>query len=159
MLNYYFIDLSNCPHNATDHYSNLKSDLEKINVDDHYEDKGVHSVKSETELPSSHDATSQDEDDLLQNDSDGNRSSKSNVTQFLGLDLVKSLPFKANNDSDLQRITTMSVTSELTPSDCCSTTSSNLNGMIVGFSDQHTNHDGNDLLVGFVNRRRSESPY
>ena len=145
--------------NATDHYNNLKSDLEKINVDDHYEDKGVHSVKSETELPSSHDATSQDEDDLLQNDSDGNRSSKSNVTQFLGLDLVKSLPFKANNDSDLQRITTMSVTSELTSSDCCSTTSSNLNGMIVGFSDQHTNHDGNDLLVGFVNRRRSESPY
>jgi hypothetical protein len=31
--------------------------------------------------------------------------------------------------------------------------------MIVGFSDQHTNHDGNDLLVGFVDRRRSESPY
>jgi len=157
--------------NATDHY--LKSDLsglfevtddvndndEKINVDDHYEDKGVHSVRSETELPSSHDATSQDDKkiDLLQNDSDGN--TKSNVTQFLGLDLVKSLPFKTNKESDLQRITTMSVTSELTSSDCCSTTSSNLNGMIVGFSDQHTNHDGNDLLVGFVNRRHSESPY
>jgi len=132
---------------------------EKINVDDHYEDKGVHSVRSETELPSSHDATSQDDKkiDLLQNDSDGN--TKSNVTQFLGLDLVKSLPFKTNKESDLQRITTMSVTSELTSSDCCSTTSSNLNGMIVGFSDQHTNHDGNDLLVGFVNRRHSESPY
>ena len=151
--------------NATDHYNSLKSDLSSLfEVTDDVNDNdekitGVHSVKSGTELPSSHDATSQDDKkiDLLQNDSDGN--TKSDVTQFLGLDLFKSLPFKTNKESDLQRITTMSVTSELTSSDCCSTTSSNSNGMIVGFSDQHTNHDGNDLLVGFVNRRRSESPY
>jgi hypothetical protein len=167
--------------NATDHHNSLMSDLsglfevtddddndEIINVDDHCDDKGLHLVRSETELPSSHDATSQgvdgeqDKDEekinLLQNGSDGNRSPTSNVTQFLGLDLSKSLP-KTNEEKDTHRTTTMSVTSELTSSDCCSTTSSNLDGMIVGFSDQHTNHDGNDLLVGFVNRRRSESPY
>ena len=166
---------------ATDHHNSLMSDLsglfevtddndndEIINVDDHCDDKGLHLVRSETELPSSHDATSQgvdgeqDKDEekinLLQNGSDGNRSPTSNVTQFLGIDLSKSLP-KTNEEKDTHRTTTMSVTSELTSSDCCSTTSSNLNGMIVGFSDQHTNHDGNDLLVGFVNRRRSESPY
>ena len=161
--------------NATDHYSSLKSDLsglfevtddEIINVDDHYDDKCLHSVRSETALTS---ASSQGEDgkqdkeegkiNLLQNGIDVNRSPKSNVTQFFGLDLVKSLPLKTNDESDLQCITTLSITSELTTSDCYSTTSSNLNGMIVGFSDQHTYHDGNDLLVGFVDRRRSESPY
>jgi hypothetical protein len=169
--------------NATDHYSSLKSDLSGlfevtadvvdddendkiIDVDNHYDDKCLHSVRSETALTS---ASSQGEDgkqdkeegkiNLLQNVSDGNRSPTSNVTQFLDLDQVKNLPFKTNDKSDLQCITTLSIASELTTSDCYSTTSSILNGMIVGFSDQHTNHDGNDLLVGFVDRRRSESPY
>ena len=57
---------------ATDHHNSLMSDLsglfevtddndndEIINVDDHCDDKGLHLVRSETELPSSHDATSQ----------------------------------------------------------------------------------------------------
>jgi hypothetical protein len=166
--------------NATDHYSSLKSDLsglfevtdevtdddEIINVDAHYDDKCLHSVRSETALTS---ASSQGEDgkqnkeegkiNLLQNVSHGNRSPTSNMTQFLDLEQVKNLPLKTNNESGLQCITTLSIASELTTSDCYSTTSSSLNGMIVGFSDQHTNHDGNDLLVGFVDRRRSESPY
>jgi len=161
--------------NATDHFTDLSGLFEVtddddndeiINVDDHCDGKGLHSVRSETELPSSHDATSQGVDgeqdkdeekiDLLQNDSDGNRSPTSNVTQFLGLDLSKSLP-KSNEKKDTHRTT--SIASDVTSSDCCSTSSSNLDGMIVGFSDQHTNYDGNDLLVGFVNRRRSESPY
>jgi len=78
------------------------------------------------------------------------------VTQLIGLDLSKNLP-KTNEEKDTHRTTTMSIASDVTSSDCCSTTSSN--GMIVGFSDQRTNDDDNDLLVGFVNRRRCESPY
>jgi hypothetical protein len=78
------------------------------------------------------------------------------VTQLIGLDLSKDLP-KTNEEKDTHRTTTMSIASDVTSSDCCSTASSN--GMIVGFSDQRTNDDDNDLLVGFVNRRRCESPY
>ena len=55
------------------------------------------------------------------------------------------------------KVLRMSIASDVTSSDCCSTACSN--GMIVGFSDQRTNDDDNDLLVGFVNRRRCESPY
>ena len=104
-------------------------DDENINATDHYDDKGLHSVRSETTFPTS------------------------NMTQFIGLDLSKSLS-KKNDESDSHLTTTMSIKSKLTSSDCCSTTSSN--GLIVGFSDQRTNYDDNGLLVGFVIRCRSE---
>ena len=107
--------------------------------------------------------------DLLRNDTDDNgkpasilsenrRDHDSDdpiiVTQLIGLDLSKNLP-KTNEEKDTHRTT--SIASDVTSSDCCSTASSN--GMIVGFSDQRNNDDDNDLLVGFVNRRRCESPY
>ena len=109
--------------------------------------------------------------DLLRNDTDDNSkpttSSSENrrdinsddqiiVTKLIGLDLSKNLP-KRNEEKATHCTTTMSVASDVTSSDCCSTASSN--GMIVGFSDQRTNDDDNDLIVGFVNRRRCESPY
>jgi hypothetical protein len=109
--------------------------------------------------------------DLLRNDTDDNSKPTTSsskhcrdinsddqiiVTQLIGLDLSKNLP-KTNEEKTTHRTTTMSVASDVTSSDCCSTASSN--GMIVGFSDQRTNDDDNDLIVGFVNRRRCESPY
>jgi hypothetical protein len=109
--------------------------------------------------------------DLLRNDTDDNGKPASIlsencrdidsddqiiVTQLIGLDLSKHLP-KTNEEKDTHRTTTMSIASDVTSSDCCSSASSN--GMIVGFSDQRTNDDDNDLFVGFVNCRRCESPY
>lgn len=108
--------------------------------------------------------------DLLRNDTNNTRSlttsSSKNcfdidsndqiiATQFLGLDLFKNRPEK-NDEIDSHHTNTLSITS-VTSSDCCSTAS--LNGLIVGFSDQRTNDDENDLIVGFVNRRQCESPF
>jgi hypothetical protein len=136
---------------------------ENIDATDQYDDKGLYSVRSETKLPKSPDAASQCEDGkrqdkeegkiklLQQNDINDNKSLSSNVPQFIGLHLSKSLSSKSN-ESDLHHTTTMSITSELTSSDCSSTTSSN--GLIVSWSD------GNDLIVGFVsNRQQSENSY
>ena len=123
---------------------------ENIDASDYYDDKGLYSVRSETKLPRIPDAASQVVDGK-QNDTDDNISLSFNALQFIGLNLSKSLSSSDESDSS-HHANTMSITSELTSSDCSSTTSSN--GLIVSWSD------GNDLIVGFVsNRQQSENSY
>ena len=116
-----------------------------IDASDHYDDKGLYSVRSETKLPRSPDAASQVVDGN-QNDTDDNISLSFNAPQFIGLNL--SLSSKSDESDSSHHANTMSFTSDLTLSDCCSTKSSN--GLIVGFSHQRTIYDGNDLIVRFV---------
>ena len=127
-----------------------------IDASDHYDDKGLYSVRSETKLPRIPDAASQVVDGK-QNDTNDNISLSFNAPQFIGLNLSKSLSSKSDENDSSHHANTMSITSELTSSDCCSTTSSN--GLIVSFSQQRTMYDGNDLIVRFVNRWQSENSY
>jgi hypothetical protein len=160
-------------------YNSLSSDISGLFIDeeddedgseniddtDQYDDRGLYSVRSETKLPTSPDAASQrldgkrqDKEEgkiklLQQNDINDNKSLSSNVPQFIGLHLSKSKSLSSKCDeSDSHHTTTISITSELTSSDCSSTTSSY--GLIVSWSD------GNDLIVGFVsNRQQGENSY
>ena len=159
----------------------ILSDLSGLFDDEkHYADEDKHLVRSEAKSPNIYGANSQGEDyiqdkdkeeeklQLQQTDTNDARSQTTSlsenrrcinsddqiiVTQLICLDLSKNLP--KTNEGKATHCTT--VASDVTSSDCCSTASSN--GMIVGFSDQRTNDDDNDLIVGFVNRRRCESPY
>lgn len=69
---------------------------ENIDATDHYDDKGLYSLRSKPKLPRSQEATSQVVDgtkqdkegrniEFLQNDTDDNRSLSFNVPQFIGL--------------------------------------------------------------------------
>lgn len=95
--------------------------------------------------------------DGKQNDTDDNISLSFNALQIIGLNISKSLSSKSDENDSSHHANTMSITSELTSSDCCSTTSSN--SLIVGFSHQRTIYDGNDLIVRFVNHWQSENSY